>query len=309
MQCENFTFKGKDDLEIYTYKWKPEENVKVKGILQIAHGMAETAARYEDFARVLTENAYIVYINDHRGHGRTAKTTENIGYLADKNGFEFLLEEMNTLTNIIKKENKNLPIFLLGYSMGSFLSQKYIMTYGNDLKGVILYGSNGRQGFILKIGLLISKLQMMKNGSRAKSQILHNMIFKEYNKVFRPNRTEFDWLTRSEKDVDNYIEDPFCGTVFTCSFYYEFFKCLIEIENKKNFKNIPLDLPLYIFSGSQDPVGKCGRGTKKLAYRYKNLGVEDITFKLYENGRHCMLNEVNKDEVVEDLLQWLLKHS
>lgn len=305
MKSRNFTFKGGEDLEIYVYKWEPEEEIKIKGVLQIAHGMAETAGRYEDFAKVLTNNGYIVYINDHRGHGKTAKTIENVGYLSSKDGFKWLLEDMHTLTDIIKRENENLPIFLLGYSMGSFLTQKYIMTYGNGLKGAILYGSNGRQGLILKIGLLISKLQMIKNGAREKSQILHNMIFKEYNKVFKPNRTEFDWLNRDEKEVDKYIEDPFCGTVFTCSFYYEFFKCLIEIENKKNLINVPKDLPLYIFSGSKDPVGNCGKGIKRLVETYKNLGVKDITFKLYEDGRHCMLNEINKDEVVDDILQWL----
>lgn len=308
MQTTNFTFKSKDGVEIYVYKWEPEENVNIKGALQIAHGMAETAARYEGFAKVLTDNGYIVYINDHRGHGKTAKYIENIGYLAEKDGFEWLVKDMHDLTDIIKKENKNLPVFLLGYSMGSFLTQRYIMLYGNELKGAILYGSNGRQGLMLRLGLMISKIQIKMNGVRAKSQILHNIIFKGYNNLFKPNRTEFDWLSRDKEEVDKYIKDPFCGTVFTCGFYYDFFKGLIEIENKKNLKNVPKELPLYIFSGEKDPVGKSGKGVKRLVETYKVLGIKDITFKLYKDGRHAMLNEINKDEVIEDILEWLIKH-
>lgn len=270
--------------------------------------MAETAARYEGFAKILTESGYIVYINDHRGHGKTAKNIENVGYLAEKDGFEWLVKDMYTLTDIIKKENKDLPIFLLGYSMGSFLTQRYIMLYGKELKGAILYGSNARQGLILRIGLLVSKLEIKKNGVKAKSQILNNLIFGGYNKPFKPNRTKFDWLNRNNEEVDKYIKDPFCGTVFTCSFYYDFFKCLIEIENKKNLQTVPKDLPIYIFSGGKDPVGKSGKGVKRLVETYKSLGVKDLTFKLYKDGRHDMLNEINKDEVIEDVLVWLSRY-
>lgn len=308
MKSTNFIFKSEDSLEIYVYKWEPEKNINIKGVIQIAHGMAETAARYEGFAKILTESGYIVYINDHRGHGKTAKNIENVGYLAEKDGFEWLVKDMYTLTDIIKKENKDLPIFLLGYSMGSFLTQRYIMLYGKELKGAILYGSNGRQGLILRIGLLVSKLEIKKNGVKAKSQILNNLIFGGYNKPFKPNRTKFDWLNRNNEEVDNYIKDPFCGTVFTCSFYYDFFKCLIEIENKKNLQTVPKDLPIYIFSGGKDPVGKSGKGVKRLVETYKSLGVKDLTFKLYKDGRHDMLNEINKDEVIEDVLVWLSKH-
>ena len=309
MQSTNFIFKSEDSLEIYVYKWEPERNTNIKGVVQIAHGMAETAARYEGFAEVLTENGYIVYINDHRGHGKTAKNIENVGYLAEKDGFEWLVKDMHTLTDIIKKENKDLPIFLLGYSMGSFLTQRYIMLYGKELKGAILYGSNGRQGLILRIGLLVSKLEIKKNGVKAKSQILNDLIFGGYNKPFKPNRTKFDWLNRNNEEVDKYIKDPFCGTVFTCSFYYDFFKCLIEIENKKNLKTVSRDLPIYIFSGGKDPVGKSGKGVKRLVETYESLGVKDLTFKLYKDGRHDMLNEINKDEVVEDVLAWLSRYS
>lgn len=308
MKLTNFTFKGGEDLEIYVYKWEPKENVNIKGVLQIAHGMAETAARYERFANYLTNKGFIVYINDHRGHGKTAKELENVGYLAEKDGFKWLVEDMHTLTEIIKKENPNLPVFLLGHSMGSFLTQRYIMLYGKELSGAILSGSNGKQGLMLKLGLMMAKREIKKNGRRAKSQKLNDMSFKSYNNSFKPTRTDFDWLSRDEKEVDKYIDDPFCGSVFTAGFYYDFLTGLMEIENKENLKLVPKELPIYIFSGEKDPVGNNGKGVKKLSDTYKALGVSDLTFKLYKAGRHEMLNETNRDEVMNDVASWLTSH-
>ena len=132
MECKEFYFKGKEDLDIHVYKWT-DKNIAPKAVVQIAHGMAETAIRYKEFAEKLTKNGYVVYINDHRGHGLTAKTLDNVGYLADKDGFTYLVEDMNTLTQIIKEENPHLPVYLFGHSMGSFASQRYIMKYGNNL--------------------------------------------------------------------------------------------------------------------------------------------------------------------------------
>ncbi|HGM3774187.1 TPA: alpha/beta hydrolase [Clostridioides difficile] len=178
MKCTNFTFKGEEGLDIYTYKWEDENIKKTKAVIQIAHGMAETAQRYETFAKVLTENGYIVYINDHRGHGKTAKIIENVGHLAEKEGFRCFVEDMYTLTNIIKKENEDLPIYLFGHSMGSFASQRYIMDYGNNLSGLILCGSNGKQGIILNLAHLIINREIKKYGRRSKSNKINNLIKK-----------------------------------------------------------------------------------------------------------------------------------
>ena len=157
MLHKNFTFRSDEGTEIYVYVWMPDEKVAAKGIVQIAHGMAETGARYERFAKKLTDNGYIVYINDHRGHGKTAKTVENLGYLAETQGFQWLIEDLHKLTEIIQKENPKLPLFLLGHSMGSFVTQRYIMLYGRKLKGAILSGSNGKQGIILNLAQLLAK--------------------------------------------------------------------------------------------------------------------------------------------------------
>lgn len=304
MKHTEFYFKGNEDLDIHVYKWQ-SKSIEPKAVVQIAHGMSETAIRYEYFAKKLTENGYIVYINDHRGHGKTANTIDNVGYLADKDGFTHLVSDMNTLTNIVKEENKDLPLYLFGHSMGSFASQRYIMEYGKNIDGLILSGSNGKHGAILKVAEKLTSYEIKKNGRKYRSKRLDNLIFGGNNKKFKPARTDFDWLSRDEKEVDKYIEDPFCGVLFTCGFFYDFIKGLQEIEDKDNLKKVPLDLPIYVMSGDKDPVGKNGKGVLRLKDRYINLGVKDISCKLYEGGRHEMLNEINKDEVIENIIQWL----
>lgn len=305
MIVKNFVFKAGDGTDIFVYNWLPDADVKVKGIVQIAHGMAETAARYESFAEVLTRNGYIVCINDHRGHGKTAGAIENVGYLAEEDGFDWLVKDLYQLSGIIKKENPELPLFLFGHSMGSFAAQRYIMLYGNELKGVILSGSNGEQGIMLDIGAFLAKKEIKKNGRKAKSNKLDEMSFGSFNNAFKPNRTEFDWLSRDNDEVDKYINDPFCGTVFTCGFFYDFFIGLKAIESKNNLRLVPKELPIFIFSGDKDPVGKFGKGVIRLFNRYKKYGVKDVTYKLYKGGRHEMLNEINKDEVMKDVVDWL----
>ena len=304
MKCTNFTFKGEEGLDIYTYKWEDENIKKPKAVIQIAHGMAETAQRYETFAKVLTKNGYIVYINDHRGHGKTAKIIENVGHLAEKEGFRCLVEDMYTLTNIIKKENEDLPIYLFGHSMGSFASQRYIMDYSNNLSGLILCGSNGKQGIILNLAHLIINREIKKYGRRSKSNKINNLIFG--GEIIRRNeKTKFDWLSRDKEQVEKYINDPFCGVVCSCGFFYDLVQGLKEIEDKENLKNVPLDIPIYIISGDKDPIGKNGKGVLRLRDRYIKLGVKDVTCKLYKDGRHELLNEINREEVFEDIICWL----
>ncbi|MDL0219958.1 lysophospholipase, partial [Clostridioides difficile] len=299
MKCTNFTFKGEEGLDIYTYKWEDENIKKPKAVIQIAHGMAETAQRYETFAKVLTKNGYIVYINDHRGHGKTAKIIENVGHLAEKEGFRCLVEDMYTLTNIIKKENEDLPIYLFGHSMGSFASQRYIMDYSNNLSGLILCGSNGKQGIILNLAHLIINREIKKYGRRFKSNKINNLIFG--GEIIRRNeKTKFDWLSRDKEQVEKYINDPFCGVVCSCGFFYDLVQGLKEIEDKENLKKVPLDIPIYIISGDKDPIGKNGKGVLRLRDRYIKLGVKDVTCKLYKDGRHELLNEINREEVFED---------
>ncbi|MGH4138857.1 lysophospholipase [Clostridium sp.] len=307
MKVENFKIVDKGNLKIFVYKWLPDENVHVKGIVQIAHGMAETAARYECFAKALTKNGFIVYANDHRGHGKTAGEVSKLGDLGE-DGFNSMVQNMHQLNARIKEENQKLPIFLFGHSMGSFLTQRYICLYGNELNGAIISGSCGKQGITVDIARIIAKGEIKKIGRAGKSNKLDKLSFGSYNNSFKPNRTAFDWLSSDNKQVDKYIADPFCGTVFTAGFFYDFLGGLKSIADSKEIKNIPKNLPVYIFSGEKDPVGKNGKGILKLVKTYNEHGMVDLTYKLYKDGRHEMLNEINKEEVIEDVIKWLNEH-
>ncbi|MGE5629340.1 MAG: lysophospholipase [Solirubrobacterales bacterium] len=297
------TYKDHENYAIHYYKWVPE--VPIKGIIQISHGMAETAIRYERFAEFLTEEGYIVYANDHRGHGKTAGIIENIGYLGENDGFQLLVDDMHELTTIIKNENPNVLFFLFGHSMGSFLCQRYVQLYGNEINGVILSGTNGKQGFILNLGIIISRIEIILNGRKSRSIILNNMSFGGYNKNFKPTRTEFDWLSRDTYEVDKYINDKFCGGIFTASFFHDLFNGLKKIEKLSSIASIPKNLPFYIFSGTIDPVGNFTKGVLKLIDTYEKQGMKDITYKFYPDGRHEMLHELNYMDVIKDTIKWL----
>ncbi|MEX2460662.1 MAG: alpha/beta fold hydrolase [Paenibacillaceae bacterium] len=299
-----FTFQDSNATSIHVYRWLPAEGMPVKAVVQIAHGMAETAARYERLALTLTANGYAVYANDHKGHGLTAATIEDIGYIGPT-GFHGMLEDMVHLTHIIKQEHLTTPVFLLGHSMGSFLAQGYMQKYGTELHGVILSGTNGDPGPSLKPGIFLAKLIAKVYGERHQSKVITTLVFGSYNSDFKPLRTPFDWLSRDETEVNKYIIDPFCGTLFTASFFRDFFLFLQEIYQIQGLRRIPRQLPQYLFSGALNPVGHKSMGVKKLIVTYEELQLQDITYRFYEGGRHEMLNEINRDEVTQDLLAWL----
>lgn len=308
MKSETFTFKASDGTTIFTYIWMPDDASSIVGIVQIAHGMAEHAARYERFAEALTHVGYAVYANDHRGHGKTAGSQEEIGYFADENGWEKVIEDMHTLTGIIQKECPGKPVFLFGHSMGSFLSRHYSMRNADNLSGLILSGTGGDPGIIGKIGLFIAKMDVKLNGKKAKSEIMNKLSFGSFNGAFKPNRTDYDWLSRDSAEVDKYIKDPWCGAVFTAGFFCDMLKGIGYIHKKENIATIPKNLPIYIFSGTKDPVGANTKGVIQVYKTFKKANIVDVEIKLYENGRHEMLNEINRDEVFEDVIAWLNKH-
>ena len=308
METENFSFTSRcDGLEIQCYAWKEVEPLKVKGVVQIAHGMVEHAARYQRFAKYLNSQGYLVYANDHRGHGKTAGKPEDVGYLGDKDGFERMVQDCHQLTEMIKKEHPDLPLYFFGHSMGSFITQRYIQEFGKEIKGAILSGSNGSSP-IFGVAKIIAKGEIKKNGPKGKSEKMNKLSFGSYNDNFKPNRTDYDWLSRDNAEVDKYIADPYCGSVCSSQFYYDFMDGLVTIFKKSNVNNVPKDLPLLIISGSLDPVGAQGKGVTKLKNMYDKVGIKDVTMKLYPDARHEILNEINRDEVMNDIGNWLKQH-
>lgn len=304
MGFTSFYYKSSDGIEIYAQKRLPE-NEKPKAVVQIAHGMGEHIGRYHDFAQTLTEKGYAVYGNDHRGHGLTAKEEQDKRYFADENGFDEVVQDMYALTHRIANEQGDIPIFLFGHSMGSFLSRRYIQLYGSKLHGVILSGTGGVPSIVREAGMMLAKLEMKVKGKRTPSPLLDRLSFGQYNRSFKPTRTDFDWLSRDEQAVDLYINDPLCGGVFSSGFFYDLLFGLKQISQQSQIQQVPSDLPIFLVSGDEDPVGGHTKGVLKIYKDFKKAGIKDVTYKFYPQGRHEMLHETNRDEVIEDIIIWL----
>ncbi|GGH13706.1 alpha/beta hydrolase [Paenibacillus segetis] len=308
MREENFTFQNDAGQQVFVYHWTSEdESIPVRGVVQIAHGMTETAKRYERFASELTQQGFQVYANDHRGHGKTAQNSEELGY-PGKDGFNGMVRDIVKLGDIIKEQHPNLPLFLLGHSMGSFLTQKTMYAGQQNYIGFILTGTNGPQG-LLHMGQNLARFQGMLQGERHPSLMLNALTFGSFNKNFLPVRTKFDWLSRDPAEVDKYIDDPFCGFLCSASFFQDFFTLLLEIHRPNNMAKISKQKSVYIFGGDKDPVGKNGTGVQRLVDIYKRLQIQDLELKMYPGGRHEMLNETNRDEVTADVVDWLVRHT
>lgn len=305
MKKQTFKFKNPEGMDIFVYEWLPKEPSKPKAIVQIVHGYAETAARYERFAKSLTDAGYMVYANDHRGHGNTAGTLEELGHPGD-DAFNGIVRDLHQLNHLIKDKYPDLPIFLLGHSMGSFLSKTYVERYDN-LNGLILTGTTWEMdGVDMLYNLSVQEVKEL--GKDAISEKIFQIVFGGSNQPFEPCRTDVDWLSRDNDEVDKYIADPFCGVPFTANFFVDFAKGLMDMNNDENLNNIPKNLPIYIFGGDKDPVGAFGTGVPKSVTALNKLGVRDVTYKLYKDGRHEMLNELNRNEVTKDVINWLDMH-
>ncbi|MCY7484277.1 alpha/beta hydrolase [Paenibacillus alvei] len=308
MRTNTFHFLDEENVRIHVYHWLPDEAIEIQGVVQIAHGMTETALRYERFAEKLTAAGYVVYANNHRGHGRTAATEQDLGYVGE-NGFMWMVRNMAQLTKIIREQHNNLPLFLFAHSMGSFLAQQYITEHADLIDGLILCGSNGPRGPELLAGVSVTKLIASMKGSRHRSAFIDKLAFGSFNRKFQPARTQVDWLSRDPKEVDKYVEDPYCGFLSTVGFYRDFFKLLRNIHRPEVMNHIPKQLPILLIAGDDDPVGNYGKGVRKLADQYRQLGLEQVECKLYEGARHELLNETNRDEVTADCLAWLQRQT
>ena len=232
MEKNNLYFSSRNGVNVYFNKWF-EEDIRPRAVVQIAHGMAEHIDRYSDFAKALTAKGFIVYGNDHRGHGKTAGTPENLGYFADEDGWNLVVEDMHELTNIIRKENPALPVFLFGHSMGSFLSRAYIQIYGEDIDGTILSGTGGNTGVLGYMGIILARSEMIRRGRKNRSKRMDRLSFGSFNNSFKPNRTDFDWLSRDKSAVDKYVDDPYCGEIFTAGFFYDFLRGIKNLMKKQ----------------------------------------------------------------------------
>lgn len=298
---ESFTITDHLNKKLHAVKWATDH--KPKGVVLIVHGMAEHCERYSHFAKFLNKNGYHAIGYDHRGHGKT--DPDHLGIIEDDDSFHLLVKNLNDIYNYVSQSFPELPVILFGHSMGSFISQRFMQLYDKEPAVVIYSGSNGKPPLKLHAGILISAFLKKIFGSHSKSNFINNLTFGDYNSHFKPNRTDFDWLTRDAVMVDLCVDDPLCGFVCSNAFYYHLFNGVKTIHRHPNFADHNKEIPILLISGNHDPVSDMGKGIKSLEKIMNKSGVLDLTTHLYEGGRHEMLNEINRDEVFDDFLQWL----
>lgn len=277
-----FQFTSSDGLQIACTRWNNRH--APRGVIQIAHGMGEHIGRYSGLIQALVHAGLVVYGNDHRGHGRTAVPPEKLGDFGPGE-FNLLVEDMVHLSNIARKENPDHPLILFGHGLGSFAAQQFALDHSDSIDGLILSGSGALDG----LARLVKKTPLEK--------IL--------NEQFSPARTPFDWLSRDPAIVDAFIKDSLCFAALQPGSMKSFLAAAARLADSDCLRSIRSDLPIYLFSGSEDPIGQQLKGVRLLMERYRKAGVTNLSNHFYAGGRHEMLNEINRKEVATNLLLWI----
>ena len=307
-EIKEFKFKSSDGKHDINVRICVPEG-KPKGIVQIAHGIAEHSRRYEAFLQFLAENGYVAAANDHLGHGKSVADESELGFFAEKDGWKYVVDDIQLLHKKLCADYPGVPSFLFGHSMGSFLTRTYIVKYPEELDGAIICGTGQQAAAIVAGGRFLSWLVCLFKGRKYRSKFLEGLAFGSYNKEFEPIRTICDWLSRNEASVDDYIADPLCGFRATAGIFNDMMGGIAFVGKKSNIAKVRKDLPVFFIAGAKDPVGEDGKGVKKVYNAFKEAGVADVDIKLYPECRHEILNELNGDEVMGDVLAFIEKIS
>lgn len=289
----------RDGKELYSYIWSDNEIQATKSII-LVHGMAEHIDRYEGFARNLVANGFVVLGYNQRGH-RFTDEKEKYGYMS----FNTLVEDVNEMADFMLTKYPNNSLYLFGHSMGSFVSERVCEIYGAKFTKAVYCGNGYNPNLILGLGATLAKIISWFKKDTHRSKFIDGMAFGSFNKQFEPARTPLDWLNRDEAEVDKYIADEWCGGMFTLKYYHDFFKGCAKVN--KNIKRIKKDLPVLLVSGANDPVGNNGKGVKKVYDNLIKTEHTNVEMKLYEDCRHEILLEKNKEEVQQFIIDFLNK--
>jgi len=306
-ELQEFTFRssnGKTD--IYVREWIPAETPRA--VVQLVHGISEHIIRYDDFARFLAENGFVAVGNDHLGHGKTAMADSRFGFFDKHDGWTLATADVRELRRLEGEKYPGVPYFLFGHSMGSFLTRTFLCRYAGEVDGAILSGTGQEAPALVGAGKLVASVIARFRGPEYASEFVNSMALGAYNKQFAPSRTPVDWLSRDEAVVDAYVADPLCGFTPSVGLYRDMFTGLQYIASEKALSQMNPDTPVFLLSGDHDPVGSNGAGVRKVYDFFRKHGTRDLSIKLYEGGRHEMLNEICRREVYGDILSWLTAH-
>jgi alpha-beta hydrolase superfamily lysophospholipase len=300
---KKMTFMSSDgEHELKAKCWLPDGDVR--GVLQIVHGMNEYIARYEGFARFMTENGFAVAGDDHLGHGESANGDEELGWFGESGGADYLTEDEHLFHDLLRTEFPDVPYFLLGHSMGSFITRNYVASYEDELTGYICMGTAGKNT-ALPVAKLLSRIIRDTKGARYRSEFLKNLSFTGYNDHFKDENDPNAWLSRNLESRKQYGADPWTQFTFTTQGYRDLYQLLDDVTGTKWAEKIRKTLPILIVSGDMDPVGSCGRGPEEVYSWLEEIGMKDVTLKLFRGDRHELLNETNRYEIYRYLLDWM----
>ena len=293
--------------QLHVAIWEPER--ETKAILQISHGMVEYIVRYDNFAKHLNQQGILVIGNDHLGHGQSVLDESEFGYFGKEKG-SAVVDDLYEVTKYAKKQyGENIPYFLMGHSMGSFMARRYLMTYGEKITGAIISGTGYKAAPVLVAALFFTAVTKFFHGERYRSPFLKWLAFHTYNRKIADVKTENDWLTRDAAVVAAYNENPYCKFSFTVNGYETLFGAIKYIQKQNNWEKTPKQLPILMIAGEEDPVGSYGKDVKKVYKKYQQLGCNHIELKLYQDDRHELVNELDREVVYADISQWILRWS
>jgi len=303
MTAQTFTLAAPDGTQLFTYGWLPAG--AARAIVQIAHGMSEHAGRYQRLAQSLTADGIAVYANDLRGHGRSVKSPDDLGFFAENQGWQKCVDDLWQLNRHIAATHPGLPIFLLGHSMGSTLAEQFVAEHGDALAGVVLSAANGKPTSLAAVGRGIARAERLRLGARGKSKLVQSLTFEAFNKKFAPARTPFDWLSRDPAEVNKYVADPLCGFPASVQLWVDLLDGWNAVSTPEHRAHVPKSLPIYVIAGGHDPVSGNTRQLAAWLEEYRAAGFSRLEHKFYPEARHELLNEINRDEVTADMLGWL----
>lgn len=304
VKITDFHIKSSDGkTELHCRKWIPDG--PVKGVVQIVHGVAEYIERYHDFASFLAENGYVVAGDDHLGHGYSVSREGDLGWFAEEDGWMTIVRDEKNLHDLLAELHPDVPMILLGHSMGSFMARTYLGLWPKDFDYAILSGTGWQPALVCRAGLAMAKKEIKAHGTHYRSQSLQNLAFGSYLKRIENPIGKNDWINRDEAEIRRYDADPLCGFTGTAGLMRDMMFGLSLICRDSHMENMNKSMPVLFISGDADPVGNWGKGVKKTAARFRWLAVKDVTIKLYPGARHEVLSELNRREVWTDVLSWM----
>ncbi len=303
MKQEFYYPSGDGQTKIHGIVWRPE--MDVKAVLQICHGMVEYIDRYNDFAQYLAERGVCVVGHDHLGHGKSVQSEEHLGFFHESHGNKYVITDIHRLRRMTEKDYAGVPYFMMGHSMGSFLLRQYLTMRAEGLAGAIIMGTGYMPHGLLAAGQMVCRTIAAVKGWQYRSEFMNQLGMGGYNKQFEPSESTKDWITSDEEMRKKYEADPLCSFTFTVNGYYQMFEGMKVLTKKNAMDKIPGSLPVLFVSGAEDPVGSNGEGVARVFRKYERAGIQDVKMKLYPQSRHEILNESNREQVYEDLYQWM----